>query len=113
MSNKIEDLRDHLFATLAALRDPEKPMDVDRARAIAEVGRTVIDSAKAEIEFLKVTGSRQGTGFIELVSTGLPSGQRKVVPVPAALPAPGTVRRCGSCSQVTQADPCTNCGRAL
>ena len=31
-SNSIDDLRTHLFDTLAALKDPEKPMDLDRAK---------------------------------------------------------------------------------
>ena len=30
--NKIEDLRDHLFAALEGLSDEEKPMDLERAR---------------------------------------------------------------------------------
>lgn len=64
MKNKIEDLRDHLFATLEDLRDPEKPMDLDRARAIANVAQTVINSAKAENDFLRITGAAQGSGFI-------------------------------------------------
>ena len=34
--NKMSDLRDHLFATLEALQDPDKPMDLERARAIYE-----------------------------------------------------------------------------
>lgn len=63
MKNKIEDLRNHLFATLEALQDDEKPMDLDRAKAIAEVSQVIINSAKVEIEFLnKVGGS--GTNFI-------------------------------------------------
>lgn len=67
MKNGINDLRNHLFATLEALQDPEKPMDLDRARAIADVARVVVESAKAEVHFLQVTGrSDGGTGFIPL-----------------------------------------------
>ena len=62
--NKIEDLRDHLFATLEALQDEDKPMDLARASAVADVARAVIESAKVEVEFLKVTGQVEGTGFI-------------------------------------------------
>lgn len=62
--NKITDLRDHLFATLEALRDDDKPMDLDRARAVADVARVVIDSAKVEVDMLKVTGGLSATGFI-------------------------------------------------
>lgn len=62
--NKIDDLRNHLFATLEALRDDEKPMELDRARAVADVARVIVDSAKVEVDMLKVTGGISGTGFI-------------------------------------------------
>lgn len=62
--NKIDDLRDHLFATIEALTDDEKPMDIGRARAVAEVARTIIDSAKVEVEFLKVTGATKSSDFL-------------------------------------------------
>ena len=64
MKNKIDDLRNHLFATLESLRDEEKPMELERARAIADVARVIVDSAKAEVQFLNATGRRDGTGFI-------------------------------------------------
>ena len=64
MKNKIEDLRNHLFATLEALADDEKPMDLDRARAISDVAQTIINSAKVEVEFMKQVGATRGTGFI-------------------------------------------------
>lgn len=63
MPHKIDDLREHLFATLAALRDPQKPMEVDRARAIAEVARVVVDTAKVEVQHLDLVGGR-GSGFL-------------------------------------------------
>ena len=63
MGDKIEDLRGHLFATLAALRDPEKPMDIDRAKAVAEVAKVIVDSAKVEVDHMKVAGG-EGSGFI-------------------------------------------------
>lgn len=62
--NKITDLRDHLFATLESLRDDEKPMDVDRAKAIADVARVIVDSAKVEVQMMEATGERSATGFI-------------------------------------------------
>lgn len=55
-NNTLEDLRVHLFETLAALRDKEKPMDIERAKAISEVAKTVIDSAKVEVDFVRATG---------------------------------------------------------
>lgn len=64
MKNKIEDLRDHLFTTIEALLDEEKPMDIDRAKAVADVAQVMINSAKVEVEFMKTTGGT-GSGFIE------------------------------------------------
>lgn len=63
MRNKIDDLRNHLFATLEALRDGEKPMDLERAKVIATVAQAVINSAKVECEYLEITGAK-GSGFI-------------------------------------------------
>lgn len=64
MKNKIEDLRDHLFETLEALKDKEKPMEIERARVISEVAQTIINSAKVEIQHMELLGSAKGTGFI-------------------------------------------------
>jgi hypothetical protein len=79
VKNKIEDLRNHLFATLEDLRDKEQPLDIERAKAIAEVAQVIVDSAKAENTFIQITGG-DGTGFIEKqITTGLPlllKGQR-------------------------------------
>lgn len=66
MKNKIEDLRNHLFATLEALQDKDKPMDLDRAKTISDVAQTIINSAKVEAEVMRVAGSTQGSGFIPL-----------------------------------------------
>lgn len=71
MKNKIEDLRNHLFATLEALRDEDKPMDIERAKAVASVAQVIVDSAKAENDFIKLTGS-SGSGFIEREQIGAP-----------------------------------------
>lgn len=62
--NKIDDLRNHLFETLEALKDEDKPMDLDRARAVADVARVIIESAKVEVDFLKVTGAVKSTSFL-------------------------------------------------
>ncbi|MDA8138007.1 MAG: hypothetical protein M0036_05065 [Desulfobacteraceae bacterium] len=64
MKNKIEDLRNHLFATIEALLDEENPMDVVRAKAISNAAQAIINSAKVEVDFLKVTGGMEGSGFI-------------------------------------------------
>jgi len=64
MKNKIEDLRNHLFSTIEALLDEDKPMDIERAKAVADVAQVMINSAKVEVEFMKTTGGL-GSGFIE------------------------------------------------
>jgi hypothetical protein len=62
--NKIDDLRNHLFETLEALKDKDEPMDLDRAKAVADVARVIVDSARVEVDFLKVTGGVNSTGFL-------------------------------------------------
>lgn len=74
MKTGITDLREHLFATLEALRDDEKPMDLARAKAIAEVAQTIINTAKVEVEFINATGA-DGSGFI-------PDGKTRGLPAP-------------------------------
>ena len=59
----ITELRGHLFAALRGLTDTNAPMDIERARAVSDVAQTIINSAKVEIEHMKVTGG-DGTGFI-------------------------------------------------
>ena len=59
--NKMEDLRDHLFAQMERLSDeeltPEKfEMEVKRADALKEVASQIISSAKVEVDFVKATG---------------------------------------------------------
>lgn len=75
MKNKMTDLRDHLFATLEALQDPDKPMEIERAKAIADVAKVLVDSAKVEVAFIvAMDGDVATTGFIES-KTSLPAPQ--------------------------------------
>lgn len=65
MGNSIQDLRSHLFDTIRALKDSEKPMEIERARTIADVAQVVINSAKVEVDFLRMRGGdAKGTGFV-------------------------------------------------
>lgn len=63
--NNISDLRDQLFQTLADLRNKDKPMDIERAKAIGEIAQTIINSAKVEIDYIKATDSTSTSTFIE------------------------------------------------
>lgn len=60
----INELRQQLLDTLKDLRNRETPMEPDRARAIAQVAGVLVDTAKAEIDYLKVTGQSRA-GFLE------------------------------------------------
>lgn len=62
---QIDDLRDKLFDTLDRLNDKDNPMEIERAKAVAEVAQVIINSAKVEVEFIRQSGNpRTGTGFI-------------------------------------------------
>lgn len=67
----IDDLRDHLFATMTALRDKDNPMDIARAKAVADVAQTVINSAKVEVDMINAVGGRvmKPTGFLSGAAT--------------------------------------------
>lgn len=70
--NDIAELRSHLFDALRGLKDKDAPMDIDRARAVSEVAKTLIESAKVECDYLRITGETQGTGFIAANSAPSP-----------------------------------------
>jgi hypothetical protein len=63
MKNTITDLRNHLFATIEALRDQENPMEIDRAKAVSEVAREITNLGRLELQFMDHTGS-MSSGFI-------------------------------------------------
>jgi hypothetical protein len=59
--NKINDLRDHLFAALERIDNDELTAEqidaeINKAQAIAQIGSVIIQSAKIEIDFLKAMG---------------------------------------------------------
>ena len=56
MSKSIEDLREALFATLQGVKDGS--IDVDKARAINELGKTICDTAKVEVDYVKIAGGQ-------------------------------------------------------
>jgi hypothetical protein len=69
------ELRTHLMATLSALRDRENPMEIDRARAVAQVATVLVDSAKVEVEFIKATA--------EDTSAFFNTGDKPALPAPS------------------------------
>lgn len=79
--NKIDDLRNHLFETLEALKDDKEPMDIERARAVADVAKVIVDSAKVEVQFLQVTGAFPMSGFMPV-----PDASQPRLPAPKRTP---------------------------
>ena len=62
MSNNgksITDLRAVLFETLEGVKNGT--LDLDKARSINEVAKTIVDTAKVEVEFLRVAGGEEST----------------------------------------------------
>ena len=52
----INQVRQSLLDTLADLRNREAPMDIERAKAVAQVAGVLVDTAKVENDYLKITG---------------------------------------------------------
>ncbi|HEY0684687.1 MAG TPA: hypothetical protein VGD45_20290 [Steroidobacter sp.] len=88
MANTIDELRKHLFETLEGLKDKDKPLDIERAKAVCEVAGQIIDTAKVEVAYLNVVGG-QGSGFI-------PQGQ-----LPGAKPLQGDSNRTNGAKRIT------------
>lgn len=60
----IEDVRAELLATLRDLRSRDKPMEIDRARAVAKVASVLVESAKVEVDYLRAT-KQESAPFLE------------------------------------------------
>lgn len=55
MNNNINTLRNELFDTLSKLKKRE--ITIDEAKAVCDVGQTIINTAKVEVDYLKASGS--------------------------------------------------------
>jgi hypothetical protein len=77
-NNDITALRAALFETLRGVRDGT--VDLDKARAINELSKTLVDTAKVEVDYLRATGGGE-SAFIE---TGAGAPQ-----LPSAAPGNG------------------------
>lgn len=77
MKNKLEDLRNHLFETLEALKDKESPMPIERAEAVAKVAQVIVNSAKVEVDYCRETGQKSGGQFFP-EQPALVNGQKQI-----------------------------------
>ncbi len=65
MSKTISDLRAALFETLEGVK--AGTVDLDKARAVNEVAKTIVETAKVEVDYLRVAGG----GESEFIDTGV------------------------------------------
>lgn len=63
--NDITALRGHLFDTLAALKDKDNPMEIERAKAVCETAQVIINTAKVEVDYIKTVGAGTGSTFLQ------------------------------------------------
>jgi hypothetical protein len=64
-NNKLSHLRNHLFETLEALKDEDKPMDVKRGVAISMVAQQIIESAKVQLKYEQFTEEVEISTFFD------------------------------------------------
>lgn len=80
-THTITDLHAHLFETLAGLRDGT--ITAEQAATISQVAQTIINTAKVEVDYLRVTGQQHGSGFLPAPNADetrdLPGGVVRVV----------------------------------
>jgi hypothetical protein len=80
--NNIEGLREHLFDALAKLKDGK--IDVATARAVSDIGQTIINTARVEIDYAKATKTDVSTGFIPRRIDALPAAEKPAAPAQLA-----------------------------
>jgi len=67
MKNTMKDVRNHLIAQLERLGEASKDEladEIDRAKAIGQLGTVLIESAKAETQFLTAIDGAVPSGFM-------------------------------------------------
>lgn len=64
----VNDLRADMAATIKALREGDAAMTVEKAQAISDLGQTIINSAKVEVDMMRALGHRNvaNTGFVSI-----------------------------------------------
>ena len=72
MSRNISDLRDHLFEALVDIRNGKMPPD--QARVLSEVAKVIVDTAKVEVDYLRLTEEGQSRFLSGEPKPPLPSG---------------------------------------
>lgn len=79
MKNRITDLRNHLFETIESLKDPDHPMEVQRAKAIYETAQTIIETGKLELQFIDLVGKGDNSQFFDQPQLAQPVPARREI----------------------------------
>lgn len=60
-NNTTQDLRNHLFAQIKRLEDPDLDLgkELEKAKALASIGNVIVNSVKIENDFMRLTGSKK------------------------------------------------------
>jgi len=68
---QIGDLREIFFKQMERLADPANDLAVEKIRteALVNAGRVIIESAKTEVDFMRITKGK-GSGFIPELPQG-------------------------------------------
>lgn len=79
--NKISDLRNHLFEQLERLNDAELSKEdlekeIWRSEAMTDVAGKIIESAKVEVDFIRVAGKAERTSDIFDTTKTLTNGKQ-------------------------------------
>lgn len=82
-ARSIDALREALFAAIEGVR--AGTLDIDKARAINDLGKTLIDSARVEVQYLEATGGGESTFLDSAIGArnlppGLPGGPAPATP---------------------------------
>ena len=64
MPQDIRELRKHLFETIERLKTNDSPQEIERSKAIVNVAGAIIDTARVEVQYLKVTEAADESDFI-------------------------------------------------
>lgn len=84
MSKTLEDLRETLFDAIDGVKGGT--LAVDKARAINDLGQAIINSAKVEVDYLRVSAEKRSR-FLGPAAPALPAPGGEGAPPPPA-PAP-------------------------
>jgi hypothetical protein len=82
-SNHISTVRQHLLDQMQALREAKDPeavkTELERAKGISELAQVAVNSAKVEVEYLKVT-DQTNTPFLDRPATERQAGDGAPLP---------------------------------